>query len=161
MNALLFCENRQKLCLVVEIWDFLVADTFTNERFFFAQILCYFAENRRNSQLIVKIWTFFRTDIFFIFFFFFHKYSYFAENRQNWELIVKIWTFLVATFQMKIFACVNHGRIIINGLSISAKREIQSRCSMIGKTMSLRCHFLVANCRRLIDWIQKKIKPNT
>ena len=51
----------------------------------------------------------------------------------------------------------NHG-LILNGLSISAKRELQSLCCMMGKRMSLRCHFLAVIGWRLIDWIQKNIK---
>ena len=35
--------------------------------------------------------------------------------------------------------------VLLNGLSISAKEELQSLCCMIGKTMSLRCHFLAVN----------------
>ena len=34
-----FDENRQNLCLTVEIWAFLVADTFINERFFCTKLL--------------------------------------------------------------------------------------------------------------------------
>ena len=51
--------------------------------------------------------------------------------------------------------------VLLNELSISAKEELQSLCCMMGKTMSLRYHFLAANGRRLIDWIQKKIKLST
>ena len=41
--------------------------------------------------------------------------------------------------------------VLLNGLSISAKKELQLLCCMMGKTMSLRCHFLAANGWRLID----------
>ena len=41
--------------------------------------------------------------------------------------------------------------LLLNGLSISAKKELQSLCCMMGKTMSLRCHFLAVNGWRLID----------
>ena len=41
--------------------------------------------------------------------------------------------------------------VLLNGLSILAKKELQSLCRMMGKTMSLRCHFLAANGWRLID----------
>ena len=41
--------------------------------------------------------------------------------------------------------------VLLNGLSISAKRELQSLCCMMEKMMSLRCHFLAANGWRLID----------
>ena len=40
---------------------------------------------------------------------------------------------------------------LLNVLGISAKKEIKSRCCMMGKTMSLRCHFLAANGWRLRD----------
>ena len=32
--------------------------------------------------------------------------------------------------------------VLSNGLSISAKKELQSLCCIMGKTMSLRCHIL-------------------
>ena len=51
--------------------------------------------------------------------------------------------------------------VLLNALSISAKKELHSLCCMMGKTMSLRCHFLAANGWRLIDWIQNKIKLST
>ena len=35
--------------------------------------------------------------------------------------------------------------VLLNGLSISDKGELQSLCCMMGKTMSLRCHLLAAN----------------
>ena len=35
--------------------------------------------------------------------------------------------------------------VLLNGLSISAKGELQSLCCIMGKTMSLRCHFLATN----------------
>ena len=35
--------------------------------------------------------------------------------------------------------------VLLNGLSISAKGELQLLSCMMGKTMSLRGHFLVAN----------------
>ena len=41
--------------------------------------------------------------------------------------------------------------VLLNGLSISAKGELQSLCCMMGKTMLLRCHFLAANGWQLID----------
>ena len=41
--------------------------------------------------------------------------------------------------------------VLLNGLSISAKGELQSLCCMMGKTMSLGYHFLAANNWRLID----------
>ena len=41
--------------------------------------------------------------------------------------------------------------VLLNGLSISAKRELQSLCCMMGNMMSLRCHFLATNGWRLID----------
>ena len=41
--------------------------------------------------------------------------------------------------------------VLLNGLSTSAEGELQSVCCMMGKTMSLRCHFLAANGWRLID----------
>ena len=41
--------------------------------------------------------------------------------------------------------------VLLNGLSISDKGELQSLRCMMGKTMSLRCHFLAANGWRLID----------
>ena len=43
----------------------------------------------------------------------------------------------------------------------SAKEELQSLCCMMGKTMSLRSHFLAANVWRLIDKIQNKIELST
>ena len=39
---------------------------------------------------------------------------------------------------------------LLNGLSISAKGELQSQCCMMGKTMLLRCQLLAANGWRLI-----------
>ena len=33
---------------------------------------------------------------------------------------------------------------LINGLSIRAKKELQSLCCIMGKTMSPRCHVLAA-----------------
>ena len=45
----------------------------------------------------------------------------------------------------------NHGRVLLNGLSILAKGELQSLCCMMGKTMPLRCHFWAVNGWRLID----------
>ena len=56
---------------------------------------------------------------------------------------------------------VGYKMVLLNGLSISAKGELQSLCCMMGKTMSLWCHFLAANGWRLIDWIQNKIKLST
>ena len=41
--------------------------------------------------------------------------------------------------------------VLLNGLCLSAKIELQSLCCMMGKMMSLRCHFLAANVWRLID----------
>ena len=41
--------------------------------------------------------------------------------------------------------------VLLNGLNISAEGELQSLCCMMGKTMSLRCHFLAANGWLLID----------
>ena len=41
--------------------------------------------------------------------------------------------------------------VLLNGLSISAKKELQSLCCMMEKTISLRCLFLAANGWRLID----------
>ena len=41
--------------------------------------------------------------------------------------------------------------VLLNGLSTSAKGELQSLCCMIGKIMSLRCHLLAGNGWRLID----------
>ena len=35
--------------------------------------------------------------------------------------------------------------VLFNGLSISAKGELQSLCRMMEKTMSLRCHLLAVN----------------
>ena len=35
--------------------------------------------------------------------------------------------------------------VLLNGLSKSAKGKLQSLCCMMGKTMSLRCHFLAVN----------------
>ena len=51
--------------------------------------------------------------------------------------------------------------VTLNGLSISGKKELQSLCCMMGKTMSLRYHFLAANGWRLIHGMQNKIKLNT
>ena len=45
---------------------------------------------------------------------------------------------------------VKHMDVILNGLSISAKGELQSLCCMMGKTISHRCHFLAVNGWRLI-----------
>ena len=41
--------------------------------------------------------------------------------------------------------------VLLNGLSISVKGELQSLCCIMGKTMSFRCHFLAANGWRLIE----------
>ena len=41
--------------------------------------------------------------------------------------------------------------VLLNGFSISAERELQSLCCMMGKTMSLRCHLLAANVWPIID----------
>ena len=41
--------------------------------------------------------------------------------------------------------------VLLNGLSLSAKGELQSLCCMMGKMMSLRCHFLAVSGWRLID----------
>ena len=41
--------------------------------------------------------------------------------------------------------------VLLNGLSISVKGELQSLCCMIEKTMSLRCHLLTANGWRFIE----------
>ena len=41
--------------------------------------------------------------------------------------------------------------VLLNGLSISSEGELQSQSCMMGKTVSLQCHFLVANGWRLID----------
>ena len=49
-----FAENRQNLCLTVEIWASLVADTFINEQFFYTNTLLFrrksakFATNYQN-----------------------------------------------------------------------------------------------------------------
>ena len=51
--------------------------------------------------------------------------------------------------------------VLFTGLNISAKKELQSLCCMMGKTMSFRYRFLADNDWRLIDWIQKKIKMST
>ena len=101
-----FAENRQNLCLTVKIWAFLVADTFINERVFFAQILLLC---RKSAKFVTKCenmkfsqrWHFYKCGISL------HKYSYFAKNRQNSRLIVKVWTFLWAIFQRKIFVYLN------------------------------------------------------
>ena len=57
-------------------------------------------------------------------------------------------------FDLLVFFIANRQKImdvLLNGLSISAKGELQSLCCMIGKMMSLRCHFLAANGWRLMD----------
>ena len=63
-----------------------------------------------------------------------------------------------SSFEMEFFINMD---VSLNGLSIWAKKELQSLRCMMGKTMSLRCHFLAANGWRLIDWIQNKIKLST
>ena len=41
--------------------------------------------------------------------------------------------------------------VLLKGLSISAKGELQLLCCIMGKTMSLQCQFLAANGWQLID----------
>ena len=61
--------------------------------------------------------------------------------------------------------------VLLNGQRISPKEELQPMCCIMGKTMSFRCHLLVANGWRLasilwpfdfhFNWIQNKIKLST
>ena len=77
------------------------------------------------------------------------KFEY-AQNVAHPSFFsIRMATFLLEANLVKIMDA------LLNRLSISAKREIQSLCCMMGKTMSssmtLRCQFLVDNGRRLID----------
>ena len=44
--------------------------------------------------------------------------------------------------------------VLLNGLSISAKGELQPPCCKMGKTLSLRCHFNWTHCQFLVTAFQ-------
>ena len=76
-----------------------------------------------------------------------HKYfSTLLESVKNSHNLR--YPLLIDVFRI-MYVCIMD--VLLNGLSISAKGELQSLCCMMGKTMSLRCHLLAANIWRLID----------
>ena len=74
-------------------------------------------------------------------------------SRPRWLILLSL-----VTYSTGIYNCIRATDVLLNGLSISAKGELQLLCCMMGKMISLRCPFLDANGWQLIDWMQKKIK---
>ena len=102
-----FAENQQNLYLTVEIWAFLMVDTFTNELFFCTNILLFhlnlakFEASCQNMKFS-RGWYFYKCSIFFAqILLFCQKSAKFSTNCQKYEY------FLGAILQMKIFVCVN------------------------------------------------------